>query len=291
LATFSVTVDQHITVQALTHTSSAGVLLHSSGAWTITVTAWQANTVNTSQLINVSGGVANLVGNFVGGSSSGRLAINVASGGTATIADANGGTGSGSHCVNVASGGTATITNATGGSVGAGVLVASGGTATITNATGGSLGPGASVLSGGTATITNATASTAVEGAISASTTTRVLGALTSASNGRLPIAGTWLLDDAATVTLTAFNTDNWPSAAGDPITLSVQGASNPNADDVREGVAFGAGGALTGTLAVPPPASVAAGVPTDDTVGTAALGLADVLAGTGAQIAAATSG
>src|SRR5690606_12604413 len=145
------------------------------------------------------------------------------------------------------------------------------------------------VASGGTATITNATASSNVAGASSASTTARILGALTSGPNGRMPIEGTWLLDDAATVTLTAFNLANWPSAVGDPITLSVQGTNNPDPDDVREGVTYGADGALEGTLAVPSPESVAAGVPTDDTVGTAALALSDLAAVTGAQIAAAT--
>jgi hypothetical protein len=290
LATFTVTADQNITVQALTHTSATGMLEHSSGTWTITVTAWQINTVNTSHLINVSGGTANLVGNFTGGATTARLAVNVASGGTATISNAIGGSQAASAGVNVASGGTATTTTATGGVAGPGVNVASGGTAIIVDAIGGTF-AGVNVASGGIATITNATASTTASGASSASTTARVLGALTSGSNGRMPVDGIWLLDDAISVTLSAFNTDNWPSAVGDPITLSVQGSSNPNEDDVREGVTFGAGGALTGTLAVPPPASVASGVPTDDTVGTAALGLADVLSGTGAQIAAATSG
>jgi hypothetical protein len=56
---------------------------------------------------------------------------------------------------------------------------------------------------------------------------------------------------------------------------------------DVREGVVYG-DGTYTGTLAVPPPASVAAGVPTDDTVGTAAVRLQDVADVVGAQIAAA---
>jgi hypothetical protein len=48
-----------------------------------------------------------------------------------------------------------------------------------------------------------------------------------------------------------------------------------PSTTDVRDGVSY-ASGALTGTLIVPNPANVASGVPTDNTVGTAALTPAD---------------
>jgi hypothetical protein len=84
---------------------------------------------------------------------------------------------------------------------------------------------------------------------------------------------------------------DNWPNATGSAIVVQRYTTGNPDPSDVREGVVYDSTGMSTGTLAVPPPSSVAAGVPTDDTVGTAAVSLADVLAGTGAQIAAATSG
>lgn len=43
----------------------------------------------------------------------------------------------------------------------------------------------------------------------------------------------------------------------------------NPIPADVRDGVTYDPNGTTTGTLAVPPPASVALNVPTDDTVGT----------------------
>jgi hypothetical protein len=45
-----------------------------------------------------------------------------------------------------------------------------------------------------------------------------------------------------------------------------------PATTDVRSGVVYGIDNAYTGTLAVPPPESVALNVPTDDTVGTYAL-------------------
>jgi hypothetical protein len=61
-----------------------------------------------------------------------------------------------------------------------------------------------------------------------------------------------------------------------------------PDEADVRDGLTFGYNSELEGTLAVPPAASVAAGVPVDATVGTAAVRLQDVADVTGAQIAAA---
>jgi hypothetical protein len=61
-----------------------------------------------------------------------------------------------------------------------------------------------------------------------------------------------------------------------------------PAEADVRDGLTFGYNSELEGTLAVPPAASVAAGVPVDATVGTAAVRLQDIADVTGAQIAAA---
>jgi hypothetical protein len=49
-----------------------------------------------------------------------------------------------------------------------------------------------------------------------------------------------------------------------------------PATSNVRSGTVYGIGGTLTGTLAVPSPSNVRQGVPTDNTVGTAALTPAD---------------
>lgn len=64
----------------------------------------------------------------------------------------------------------------------------------------------------------------------------------------------------------------------------------NPSAANVRLGTIFGKSNEFTGSLAVPPVSSVAAGVPVDNTVGTAAVKLEDIAAVTGAQIVAALS-
>lgn len=72
--------------------------------------------------------------------------------------------------------------------------------------------------------------------------------------------------------------------------TLSRLGSTNPAPANVRAGTTYGTDGLVTGTLAVPNPGSVAYGVPTDATTGTAVLDLSTVAALVGQQIAAATS-
>jgi hypothetical protein len=193
--------------------------------------------------------------------------------------------------------------NATGGSLAPAVLV-SGGAAEISGVVRGGSGNSVNglLVTGGAATVrgsvypgTFASGSTA----ISSAGTVRVSGdvysggmAASTGPNGFFPIAGSWTVIDGEDIFVHVYNDDNYPSGNnGSQTVLTRYGTSNPAIEDVRAGVIYGVADQLEGTLAVPPAASVAAGVPTDDTVGTAALGLADVLAGTGAQIAAATSG
>ena len=83
----------------------------------------------------------------------------------------------------------------------------------------------------------------------------------------------------------------SWPTPTGDDIVVKRCATVNHAPSDVRAGVTYDSTGMSTGTLAVPPAASVAAGVPVDATVGTAAVKLSDIAAVQGAQIAAATSG
>jgi hypothetical protein len=207
--------------------------------------------------------------------------------------------GTASTAVGVAvTGGTLSVT-ASGGVTGgttagnSGVSVSSGAALTIDSAlAGGTAGNAVAVSSGGVATIRGTlTASTGAH-ALESSGSCRVSGGLHFASNSRAPISGLWTVIAGEETELHLFDDGAFPASnAGSPVILSLAGTDNPDEADVRDGVTFGASGTLTGTLAVPPPTSVAAGVPTDDTVGTAAVSLADVLAGTGAQIAAATSG
>ena len=66
--------------------------------------------------------------------------------------------------------------------------------------------------------------------------------------------------------------------ASGNDKTLYSPGVDlgNPAATDVRDGVSY-ASGALTGTLKVPSPSSVAVGVPVDNAVGTAIIDISDM--------------
>jgi hypothetical protein len=218
-----------------------------------------------SPVIGLNGaGVVTVNGDVTGGAQNGAHAVDILGTGSLTVnGRLAGGTLAGVAGVNVAAGKTATIR---GTSVTPGTLSSSG------------VGSPA-ILSRGTALRVSGDL---YSGGIFAST----------GPNGYPPIDGAWSVIDGEETQYHVFNDDNYPSGNNGTQTILTQyGSDNPDQADVRDGVIYGPSGGLEGTLAVPPAASVASGVPTDDTVGTAALGLADVLAGTGAQIAAATSG
>lgn len=100
-----------------------------------------------------------------------------------------------------------------------------------------------------------------------------VSGPLIPAANGCVPVFAAILrrapvetptyigVRKASQLATDNFYTPDYASAFDQPATANV-----------RQGTVYGIGGALTGTLAVPPPGSVALGVPTDNTTGTAAI-------------------
>jgi hypothetical protein len=144
-------------------------------------------------------------------------------------------------------------------------------TTIIGSITGGAVGPGASITGG----------------------FLRIDASLGWGPNGASPFTGSvapQFMRTGSHLAMHAPSDDNWPAATGAQIYVQRYNTGLPAPEDVREGTVYDSTSSSTGTLAVPPPASVAAGVPTDDTVGTAALVLADVAALTGAQIAAATT-
>ena len=67
-----------------------------------------------------------------------------------------------------------------------------------------------------------------------------------------------------------------WTGAANRTLYTEESVGGAPATSNVRQGTIYGIGGGLTGTLAVPSPSNVRQGVPTDNTVGTAALTPAD---------------
>lgn len=111
--------------------------------------------------------------------------------------------------------------------------------------------------------------------------------------DGFFPITGQFTADTGGSgLRIRCLNDTSFPTSnAGTATILSMYGSASglPVPADVRSGTAFGPSGAYTGTLAVPPAASVQTGVPVDNVTGTGAVLLADIAAITGAQIAAAT--
>lgn len=117
----------------------------------------------------------------------------------------------------------------------------------------------------------------------------RVRGPLYHAPNNRVPVYAPFLMVHAGEETVWEVRDESGGVAGGAPVVLSNYVANSPAPENVRAGVAYGPDGTLTGTAVLPDPSAVAAGVPVDDEVGTAALLLTDVAAITGQQIASAT--
>lgn len=104
----------------------------------------------------------------------------------------------------------------------------------------------------------------------------RLSGNSYSSSTGYIGIscAGRLVINNTATRTITA-RTDN-AGAIGNEFGYSTD-TNLPATSNVRSGITYGAGGLQIGTCAVPSAASVAIGVPVDNTVGTALLTEEDV--------------
>ena len=80
-----------------------------------------------------------------------------------------------------------------------------------------------------------------------------------------------WIIKQGAVVSFALQDDSGYPGV-GQTIYITNLLSGMPVPSDVRAGTTYGEGGGITGTLAVPAPSSVAAGVATDNTVGTAVL-------------------
>jgi hypothetical protein len=96
-------------------------------------------------------------------------------------------------------------------------------------------------------------------------------------TNGMSPTSGTGIRLKKAGSNVAVFNYCD--TAGAKTLIDATQNAAMPAATDVRDGVSY-ASGALTGSAYIPSAASVASGVPVDNTIGTAVL--------TGAAVASA---
>jgi hypothetical protein len=243
---------------------------------------------NSPASIMSGGGVLNITGNCTGGASN---ALN-----------ANGATLNSGGTINITGNCVGSSTNPF--SFGARIL-STGSINIVGNCTGGGSGAGAANSSTGSLTITGdvtGSASAAVVGASNSSTGTLTINGTITASEFAAGVGG----ESRSQVTLLTGPFISSPTFGVNPITcvawrwaaslndqtyievptndllatrnlVTPDNATNfPAPTDVRSGTTFGISGALTGTCAVPPAASVATGVPVDNTTGTAALTPAD---------------
>jgi len=292
--TFTVTIDVDATCDNVTNGTTYGGT--SGGGFTlsngVTLTA---NVIGGASASCVSiGGTnsASIVGNIsISTISNNTIGVNCNSTGILTITGVNitaaGASNSpavqnsGSGSINITASGT--ISGGSNSSTNYGVNNNSTGLVTITgNVTSGSAAAGVNNNSTGTVTIVGTITGGVVPSFTSsnAGATNRLSGSFIHSSTGVVPI---YALKFILNTTPTAAKTRYALNGAGTYVDMFTADNSLGQAipADVRLGIIY-ASGSLTGTLAVPPVGSVAAGVPVDATVGTATLTASDVRAAIG---------
>jgi hypothetical protein len=322
----TVTIDQDVTVITIrTTTRSGGVagggfIVSSSRTITMTGTGYIPGTGGGFTLSQAAGNTVNIVGAITGGPTTG-LSIN-GGGATNITGSVTGGTAANCYGINIftgASGHTLSITgNVTGGTSGSstgtpGIATSVGTTITIVgnvtaNVSAGitintaasnvsvtgnitAVGqPGLFSSQGGTYTLIGTLTPSANFSAVNfnGSPTVIITGPFISNASGCIPFSGpfaSWKLSP------TVNNEFRFKTASGTSSLYSTDVTSgSPAASNVRSGVTYGIGGVLTGTCAVPAPASVAYGVPVDNTFGTDAISATEIARLVGLQIAASVS-
>ena len=302
--TFTITVDVSVNLGAsstITNSSATSRVWKDGGTATatgggsyslnngVTLTSNISNLTGNALCVSLSGtNSASIVGNITGGANN---SINcVQNSGTSTLSitgNISGGSSAGFSAtgVNNSSSGTINVSgNIVGGSGGIGIINASSGIISITgNVTGGSVSSGANNASTGTFTVIgNITATNGASGFTSSNSgaTNRLSGSFISAANGLSAIyAVKYFLNTSPTSAKTRYAL-NGSSTYLDMFTAD-NSLGQASISDVRFGTVY-ASGALTGVAYIPAAASVAFGVPVDNTTGTATLTAADVRAAIG---------
>ena len=232
-----------------------------------------------------AGGTLNLAGNLVAGN--GQPAVNVSGSGTLNFTGAVAGSPTNSFGRGMAITGIAPIVNITGsvtGGANSSPGIFSTGPGTVINVTGNVTGGTGfqGIEHAGTLTVNGICRSSATHPAIgpcTASTINRLSGPFLLGASGNInPVqAQSWrwaptqiptyyeVATSGGSVKRNLFTSDNIPTA------------NYPATSAVRSGTVYGPNSENTGTLAVPSPASVALGVATDNTTGTAVLTAAAV--------------
>jgi hypothetical protein len=210
---------------------------------------------------NSSTGTLNITGNVVSGVGASCHGVqNAGSGLVLVTGNATGSSGNVAYGASNSSTGTLNITGiATGGSIAtsAGVNNASTGVVNLGRAKGNAYGPG------------NTSGLAASVGALNAGLGVIEIQELEYGEYGMSPTSGTGIRLKKVSSNVAIFNYCD--TAGAKTLIDATENAAMPATTDVRDGVSY-ASGALTGTCAVPAAASVAFGVPVDNTTGTAAL-------------------
>jgi hypothetical protein len=320
----TVTIDQSVTVLSIrTSQRSGGTLGGSfvvSGGHTITATGagvvasgsaclTASHTSGTTLTINgrisaggtqqyglsiTSSGTTNITGNIIGGQSGGNTSHGINMVGASHTLNVTGsvtGTGTG---FGIAISATCSF-NITGQITSIGVNQGINITASSNGTVTGTL----STSSGTTACTISTTGTYSFIGAIQAtgSTALNVTGAATvtmtgpfiSSATGGIPFSGPtafWLLSPIAN---NEYRFRHETSGTSSLYSTDVTSGS-PSASDVRSGTTYGIGSTYTGTCAVPAAASVAYGVPVDNTTGTKIVSASETARLVGLQIAAVFS-
>jgi hypothetical protein len=308
---FNITATRTVTATTINPGSAHALVISAGAGQTVTINGsnlYGSSTTNSIYGINLTGACTlNLNINLNGASgNTNRTCVQVAA--AATIVITGDLIGSLANALVVASGASPSITvtgDLTGGTSGAGINIASGGSATVT-ITGNLLGggnPAFTCASAGGCTLDitgNVTAGT-VQGILfsaastssisvvgtctasstasainqaSATVTAEVTGPLVNVSNRQAVLVSILHLESDNPITWTFTKADGTTDR-----TLYTADAFTdfPAVGDVRSGTTYSNGGALTGTLAVPPAGAVALGVAVDAAVGTLALSGANV--------------
>jgi hypothetical protein len=297
----AVVIDTNVTVLSIRTTLRSGGT--SGGSFTIssagiTVTCTSSGIVSGTSialLITATTGTTTLNSNLTGSTVTGANACTL-SGATTLVIAGNllGGTGTNAHALSVSSTSTINITGNITGVNAQGILITAAATLNVTgNVIGGNnsatFGISNTTLAATINIIGNVTAQAGagilstiasvvtVKGIITSSNT--IVGVSLSSASSSFTFSGAAVNNNnvmaifCAVVRLYTADTVQWTfqnNTGGTKILYSAGTAlGNPATTDVRNGTTYGASSELTGTLIVPSPSNVVAGVQTDNTVGT----------------------
>jgi hypothetical protein len=239
----------------ITSVSGAGGLVK-NGADTLNFigNVLNGSTASDNTVLQLNTGIVNVTGNVTGGGAPGNSAIGITvAGATLTV------TG------NIIGGANTGVTH--------GIRITSGNLTVIGNVTGGPSSQGGGVASSTTGNITVTGTITAGDNTIAlqsnqSSATVQVSGPLINSANGIAALYATRYFIIGTSTTITAQSSVGVNNIFyNNTSILDALSASN-----VRDGIPYGLGGTLTGTLKVPLPSQVITGVETDNTIGTWAL-------------------